>query len=283
VNIRTLSVAGVVLLVIGVGGMMLQRRSDAVDTPSSAPAATTTPANTEAFSVRLYKDPKPVGDFSVKALDGRTLSAADLRGKVVIVNFWATWCPPCRAEIPDLVALQSKYRDQLVVIGVSEDEGPLDNVKSFAAQQKMNYPIVMTTPELQKVFPGVTALPTTFVLDTDGRLAQKHVGMLDAQTTEHETLALSGLARNASIERVEPDKPVGLANAAQAKEIPGIDLKKLTPEKRVATLQRLNEEGCTCGCGLTIAKCRIDDPACGVSLPIAKRIAAEIAAQGTKN
>ena len=90
-------------------------------------------------------------------------------------------------------------------------------------------------------------------------------------------LALAGLARNARIEYIEPDKPVGLENAAQAKEIPGIDLTKLTPEKRVATLQRLNEEACTCGCGLTVARCRIEDPSCGVSLPVARRIAAEVA------
>jgi thiol-disulfide isomerase/thioredoxin len=233
--------------------------------------------NREAFSVRLFKDRVPVKDFSVKTLDGRTLTTADLRGKVTVINFWATWCAPCKAEIPDLIALQEKYRDHLVVIGVSEDEGPVADVQRFAAEYQINYPIVMTTEELQRAFPGVTALPTTFVLDRDVRLAQKHVGLLDPTRTEHETLALAGLVSNASIEAVDPEQPVGLVNAAQAKEIPGIDLKGLTAEKRVATLMRLNAEACTCGCGLTVAKCRIDDPACGVSLPIAQRIAAEVA------
>lgn len=75
---------------------------------------------------------------------------------------------------------------------------------------------------------------------------------------------------------MEPDRAIGLENAAQAKEIPGIDLDHLSPDVRAATLQRLNAEPCTCGCGLTVAKCRIDDPPCGVSLPRAREIAAEV-------
>lgn len=116
-------------------------------------------------------------------------------------------------------------------------------------------------------------------MDRETRIVQKHVGLLNATTTEQETRALAGLSIDATIERVEPEQAVGLVNAAQAKEIPGIDLTRLSPSKRVETLQRLNAEPCTCGCGLTVAKCRIDDPACGVSLPIARRIADEIASR----
>ena len=137
----------------------------------------------------------------------------------------------------------------------------------------------MTTPELQQAFPGVVSLPTTFVLDEDLRIVQKHIGLLSSAATEAEARALAGLPVKASIEYVEQDQPVGLANAAQAKEIPGVDLTKLTPQQRTATLVRLNEEACECGCGLTVAKCRIDDPACGVSLPLARRIVAEMAAK----
>jgi thiol-disulfide isomerase/thioredoxin len=262
---------GLLLVALGAAGVLLQQQ-----TPDATVASSSVPENDEAFSVRLFRDPKPVADFSVATLDGRTLTSGDLRGKVVIVNFWATWCAPCRAEMPALVALQDKYRDHLVIVGVSEDEGPIENVKRFLTEYGVNYPIAMTTPELARVFPGVTALPTTFILDRELRVAQKHIGMLDAETTEHETLALAGLATRASIELVEPDQPVGLANAALAKEIPGVDLTALTPERRVAILQRLNSEACSCGCGLTVAKCRIDDPACGVSLPVARRIVAEM-------
>src|SRR5262245_7975820 len=96
-------------------------------------------------TVRLFKDPATVAPFTAHDIDGRTISSESLRGKVVIVNFWATWCPPCRAEIPDLVALQDKYRDRLVIIGVSEDDVPTDEVRRFVADHKINYPVVMTT------------------------------------------------------------------------------------------------------------------------------------------
>jgi thiol-disulfide isomerase/thioredoxin len=198
---------------------------------------------------------------------------------VTFINFWATWCPPCRAEIPTLIALQERYRDHLTIVGVSEDEDAVDVVKQFVAERRMNYPIVMSTPELQTAFPGVVSLPTTFVLDKELRIVQKHIGLLPSAETESEARALAGLPVNASVQYVDRDQPVGLANAAQAKEIPGVDLSKLTPQQRVKVLVRLNEEACECGCGLTVAKCRIDDPACGVSLPLARRIVAEMAAK----
>src|SRR5438093_7138853 len=127
-------------------------------------------ATADAPTLSFYRNPSPVAPFTVRDIDGRPLSSADWRGKVVFINFWATWCGPCRAEIPALVALQEKYRDRLFILGISEDEGPLDVVKQFAAAQKMNYPIVMLTPELAQLFPGVGAIPTTFVPDRQSRL-----------------------------------------------------------------------------------------------------------------
>lgn len=242
-------------------------------------AASPTPVSADKVTVRFFKNPAAAPAPTLQTIDGRTISAAELHGKVTLINFWATWCPPCKAEIPDLIALQNKYRDQLQVIGISEDEGSPDAVKRFVADHQINYPVVMTTPELERLFPGVAALPTSFIVDRDGRIVQKHVGMLNATTTEAETRVLAGLRTDAAVEYVEPDQAVGLVNAAQAKEIPGIDLARLTPSQRTETLQRLNAEPCTCGCGLTVAKCRIDDPTCGVSLPIARRIADEIAAR----
>jgi thiol-disulfide isomerase/thioredoxin len=232
----------------------------------------------ERMTLRFFRNPAPVPAFTVRDLDGREISSASWRGKVVILNFWATWCPPCRAEIPDLVALQEKYRDQLVVIGISEDEAPPQVVKEFAARHKVNYPIVMTTPELGKMFPGVTALPTSFILDRESRIVQKHVGMLIARTTEYETRALAGLPVNASIEEVDQTQGLKLDNNAQLMTIPGIDLATLPAAKRAEALAKLNSASCTCGCDLTVAKCRVDDPACGVSLPLAREIVKQIAA-----
>ncbi|PYR29462.1 MAG: hypothetical protein DMF92_11725 [Acidobacteria bacterium] len=230
-------------------------------------------------TLRFFRDPAIVPAFAAQDLDGRSISSADWRGKVTIVNFWATWCGPCRAEIPELIALQEKYRDRLQIIGVSVDEVSPDIVKRFAADQKMNYPIVMTTPDIQRAFPGVTALPTTFVVDREVRVVQKHTGLLNAVTAENETRALAGLSINASIEQVDRFQPVKLENAAQVTSIPGVDLASLSSDRRLSAIQKLNSAGCTCGCDLSVAKCRVDDPSCSISLPLARKIVQQISDQ----
>jgi thiol-disulfide isomerase/thioredoxin len=227
--------------------------------------------------IRLLKDRVEVVPFTAPDLDGKAVSLAALRGKVVIVNFWATWCPPCREEIPDLIALQAKYKDTLQIVGVSQDSGSLDEVRKFAREHGMNYPTIMSTPELEKLFPGIYALPTSFMIDREGRIAQKHVGQLSAALTETETQVLAGLAPEVAIVNTEDEDKVRLANAAQANKIPGLDLSVLSSEKRAEALKALNTEHCTCGCGLTLAQCRLDDPDCSVSLPLAQELVKKIA------
>ena len=176
--------------------------------------------------------------------------------------------------------LQDKYRDALQIIGVSEDEAPPETVRRFAAEYQVNYPVVMATPEIEKLYPGIGALPTSFIVDRHGRVVQKHVGMLTARTTEYETRWLAGLPVNASIEEVDQSQGLKLAleNGAQAMSIPGVDLAKLPVAKRIEALQKLNGQSCTCGCDLTVARCRVDDPTCSVSLPLAKEIVKQVAA-----
>ena len=230
-------------------------------------------------TVKFLKERAEIAPFSAPDLDGRVVSTAALRGKVVIVNFWATWCPPCRDEIPDLVALQAKYKDHLQIIGVSQDSGSIDSVRRFAASHGINYPIVMSTPEIERIFPNVYALPTSFILDRDGRLAQKHIGLLNASLTEVETKSLAGLAPELQVVYAEDEEKVRLANAAQANKIPGLDLSTLTGAQREEALKALNTDHCTCGCGLTLAQCRLDDPDCSVSLPLAQDLVKKIAAR----
>jgi len=231
----------------------------------------------EKVTLRFFRNPAAAPVFAARDLDGHSLSSASFRGKVVLINFWATWCPPCRAEIPDLIALQDKYRDRLQIIGISQDEVPPDVVKRFVADHGINYPVVMTSPEIEKLFPGISALPTSFIVDRDARIVQKHVGMLTARTTEYETRHLAGLPVNASIEEVDQTQGLKLENGAQLMTIPGVDLTKLSAAKRTEALQKLNAQACTCGCDLTVAKCRVDDPNCGVSLPLARQIVKQIA------
>jgi hypothetical protein len=130
----------------------------------------------------------------------------------------------------------------------------------------------MTTPELRQAFAGIYALPTSFVINRELLVVQKHVGALDRTITEEETRVLAGLTSNASIEYVEDSQKALIKNAAQATKIPGLDLEKLAPAARTAVLQKLNAENCTCGCGLTLAACRINDPTCSISLPLAEGI-----------
>lgn len=240
-------------------------------------APSETGGGTKPATLRFFRNPTTPPPFTTADLDGRRFSTSSLRGKVVIVNFWATWCPPCRAEIPDLIALQEKYKDALQIVGVSQDEVPPEQVKAFATAHKINYPIVMTTNEIERLFPGIQALPTSFVLDREGRLVQKHVGMLNPDMIELEARSLAGLPVNASIEQVDQTQGLSLANGAQALEIPGVDLASLSASKRTEALQKLNGQSCTCGCDLTVARCRVDDPNCGVSLPLARKIVQQLA------
>ena len=261
-----------VVVALGAGGFMAARYTQRVGQElTSAPAAGSIKPR-----VRFIKDPAAIPDLTMTTLDGRTITSKDLAGKVTIFNFWATWCPPCRAEIPDLVKLQEQYKDHLVIIGVSSDEGPTEVVSRFAADYKVNYPIVMETPELTKAFPGIFALPTTFVVGPDLKMMQKHVGQIRPAQIELETRVLAQLPVDAEIEYESGVTKAALASNAQATDIPGLDLTTLTPPQRTAALKRLNEEACGCGCGLTIAQCRINDSTCAVSPPLADKIVAEV-------
>ena len=215
------------------------------------PARGPTDGTDDSVVVQLLRKPIAVEPFTITDLEGRTLSSADWKGKVVLVNFWATWCPPCLAEIPDLIALQNKYRDRLVVVGISEDEISPEIVKRFAADKKINYPIAMTSPDLYKRFTGINALPTTFVLDRR-RSDRLQAGRPPASgATEGVTRALAGMTLRARVERVDDPRPPEREGVAQTRTSPA----SISPASRAArkaeVLQALNSDNCTCGCGLT--------------------------------
>jgi thiol-disulfide isomerase/thioredoxin len=264
-------IPAVLLIALGAGTYLAIRYTRQVSEQLISPEA----VDGAKAKLTFIKDPKTIPHLVLKTLDGRTLDSNDWKGKVVLVNFWATWCPPCRDEIPDLIKLQDEYKDHLVIIGVSSDTGPTDVVAKFAADYKINYPIVMETQELGALFTGIYALPTTFTLDGDMKMVQKRVGRVNAAQIELETRYLAKLPVEADVEHVAASTDSHLGAQAQATDVPGLKLETLSPTQKVAALKRLNEEECDCGCHLTVAQCRINDPSCTISLPIAEKIVAE--------
>ncbi|MDZ4815938.1 MAG: TlpA disulfide reductase family protein [Verrucomicrobiota bacterium] len=116
--------------------------------------------------------------WELKDIDGKTVKLSDFKGKVILLDFWATWCPPCREEIPGFINLQKKYGDKgVVIIGVSVDEGGPDVVKKFAQKLGVNYPMLMASPELPDQYGGIEGIPTTFIIDKTGKIVDIHVGM----------------------------------------------------------------------------------------------------------
>lgn len=116
--------------------------------------------------------------FTVTDLDGRPVASTSWRGKVTVVNFWATWCGPCLVEIPAFLELQRAYPDDLEIVGLSMDDSS-EAVRAFVKTHGVTYPIAMATSAAQDAFGGVIGLPTSYVLDPEGRVVAKHVGLVD--------------------------------------------------------------------------------------------------------
>src|SRR5687768_10162135 len=131
-------------------------------------------------------------DFTMKDVDGNNVSLSTYKGKVVLLNFWATWCGPCKAEIPGFVKLQEKYRDKgLVIVGYSVDD-TAEKAKAYAAQYKMNYPILLGEgrEDLQDAYGPIWGLPSSFIISRDGKVCRKHIGIAPEAVFEKEVVAL---------------------------------------------------------------------------------------------
>jgi len=229
--------------------------------------------------IRFVRNPDPAPDFKLTALDGKPLTLAALQGKVIFLNFWATWCGPCRAEVPDLIALQERYKDRLQIIGLNVDDDDSAEIQKYVDETGINYPVAMTSNDVRIQYGGIPALPTSFVLDTEGRVVQKHVGLWKPAVYEAEIRALLGMPIMAKVETFEDKGEVFLSHADRATELPGVDLSKLTPEQKKIVLHRFNADTCTCGCKFTLAQCRIWDSACAVSKAATEKIIAEVSAE----
>jgi thiol-disulfide isomerase/thioredoxin len=127
----------------------------------------------------------PAPTWVLKDVSGKTVSSEQFKGKVVVLDFWATWCGPCRSEIPGYVELQKKYGDAgLMIVGVSLDRGEPAVVKTFIEEQKINYVIVMGDDKIADAFGGVDAIPTTFIIDRDGTARFRKEGAMEHEEFE---------------------------------------------------------------------------------------------------
>ena len=173
---------------------------DATETKKNASTATTTTkVSTEKSAVS-----KPAVDtsalqaapaWSLMNLEGKPVSSESLKGKVVIVDFWATWCGPCRASIPHLVALQNTYKAKgFEVVGVSLDQQGPAKVQSFVTQYEIPYTIVMGNQKVVDSFGGVRGIPTAFIISQDGKIYRKIVGLVGKEQYEKDVKALLGVS-----------------------------------------------------------------------------------------
>jgi thiol-disulfide isomerase/thioredoxin len=147
----------------------------AADVPAAAAAAC--PAKTSANF-----------DFTLKDPGGANVKLSDYKGKVVLLNFWATWCGPCKMEIPEFVEAYSKYRDKgFVILGVlSQDDPPQQELQAFMSEFRMNYPVMRQHTEFEESFGTLWALPTSFVIDRNGGVCSKHMGAFSKEALERE-------------------------------------------------------------------------------------------------
>ena len=128
---------------------------------------------------------KPAPDFALKGLNGQTVHLSDLKGKVVIVDFWATWCQPCVIMIPWFIQFRNQYGPRgLEIVGVAMDEEGLSVVKPYAEKMKMNYHVVLGSEEVANSWGGIFGLPTTFIIDREGRIRNRHLGLVGRDVFE---------------------------------------------------------------------------------------------------
>ena len=215
--------------------------------------------------------------FSLTDIQGKPLKLSDFKGKVVGLDFWATWCGPCRIEIPGFIELQKRYLSQgFTMIGISMDDSP-EPVVDFYKQMQMNYPVAVGNDRLGELYGGMPGLPTTFLIGRDGRIYAKHVGATDPAVFEAEIKELLSAGPGSEVKdfrqtgMVFKDDKIQLGNPALIdSEVPGVDLSKLTAEQKEAFKKKLQSQRCTCGCNFDLLKCRQVDRRCAISLKLAQ-------------
>ena len=158
---------------------------------------------------------KQAPNFTLKDADGNAVNLTDYRGKVVLVNFWATWCGPCEAEIPWFIEFEKKYKDQgFAVLGVSMDDDGWKSVRPYVASHKINYRIMIGSELVSQQFGEIESLPTSFVLDREGRIASNHIGLVDKVDYQNEIVKLLEAPKNSAMRDAGTGVLAGLTGAS---------------------------------------------------------------------
>jgi len=148
----------------------------------------------DAASVRAVKDRKNAPAFTLKDATGKAATLAEYKGKVVLLNFWATWCGPCKIEIPWFIEFEQKYKDKgFAVLGVAMDEEGWDIVKPYITDKKVNYRVLLGDDSTAQLYGGVDSLPTTFLIDKTGKIAAVHVGLVSKSEYDKDITTLLGI------------------------------------------------------------------------------------------
>ena len=198
-SVRTVAIVATVIALLGLsipftwGG-----HDDASGEPITAPLldpvaahASSAPEEFEQGDAACMATAKPATDFTLPGLDGKAVKLSAYKGKVVLLNFWATWCGPCKAEIPGFVELQTQYKNDLVIVGLSVDD-PADKAKAFADQYKVNYPIVLGLghDDIQDAYGPIYGIPASFLISRDGKVCKRHLGIAPKSQFEREIKGL---------------------------------------------------------------------------------------------
>ena len=186
-SVRTVAIVATVIALLGLSipftwGGHDDASGEPITAPLLDPVAAHASSAPEEFeqgdAAACMANAKPATDFTLPGLDGKAVKLSAYKGKVVLLNFWATWCGPCKAEIPGFVELQTQYKNDLVIVGLSVDD-PADKAKAFADQYKVNYPIVLGLghDDIQDAYGPIYGIPASFLISRDGKVCKRHLGI----------------------------------------------------------------------------------------------------------
>ena len=193
VFIAMAAVAIAILIVMLAPGADNSAAPPAAETKGNLTGSPNTAAEDAAADAKAAGKAAPL-NFTLKDMNGVDVKLASFKGKPIVMNFWATWCGPCRAEIPSLVELQKTYSAEgkdVVILGISVDD-PVEKLKPYASQMKMNYPVLVGNgrDDVQDAFGPLWGIPVTVFIDRDGKIAKKHSGIASKEQFEQEIKAL---------------------------------------------------------------------------------------------